>query len=82
MTGNKRDSGAGDLFRYRTRLLGIASVVLDIERELLAKHAAGGIDISHGLFSPVFHLAAERGFAAGHRASHGNGDILRQCCAR
>ena len=70
MAGDERDFRAGDLFRHRARLLGIAGVVFDIQRELLAEQAAGGVEIGYRLFGAVLHLAAERGFAARHRARH------------
>ena len=78
MAGDERDLRAADLFRDRARLLGIAGVVLDVERQLLAEHAAGGVEIRHRLFGAVLHLPAERGFAARHRAGHGDGGVLRQ----
>src|SRR6266446_7295015 len=64
VAGDKRDFRAGELFRHRTRLLGIAGIVADFQRQFLAEHAAGGVDVGHGLFGAVLHLAAERGFAA------------------
>ena len=76
MTGDERDFRAGDLFRHRARLLRIAGVVLDIQRQFLAEHAAGGVEILHRLFGAVLHLPAECGFAARHRARHGDGDVL------
>ncbi len=78
MAGDERDLRAGDLFSHRTRLLGIAGVVLDIQRQLLAEHTAGGVEICYRLVGAVLHLAAERGFAARHRARHGDGDVLRK----
>ncbi len=78
MAGDERDLRAGDLLGYRTGLLRIAGVVLDIERQFLAEQAAGGVEIRHRLFGAVLHLPAERGFAARHRARHGDGDVLRE----
>ena len=78
MSGHERDLGTGELFRHRARLLGVAGVVADFQRQLLAEHAAGGIDVGHRLFGAVLHLPAERGFAARHRAGHCDGDVLRQ----
>ena len=78
MAGDERNLRAADLFGDRARLLRIAGIVLDIQRELLAEQAAGGVEIRHRLFGAVLHLPAERGFAAGHRARDGDGDVLRQ----
>ena len=78
MAGDERNFRAGDFFRDRARLLRIAGIVLDIQRQFLAEHAAGGVDIRHRLFGAVLHLPAEGGFAARHRAGHGDGDVLRQ----
>jgi len=78
MAGDERDLRTGDLFRHRARLLGIAGVVLDVERQFLAEHAAGGVEITDRLFGAVLHLPAERGFAARHRARDRDGDVLRQ----
>ncbi len=78
MAGDERDLGAGELFRHRARLLGIAGIVADLQRQLLAEHAAGGVDVGHELIGAVLHLPAECGFAARHRAGHSDGDVLRQ----
>ena len=45
-------------------------------------NAAGGVDVRHGHFGAVLHLAAKGGLAAGHRACDCDGDILRECRAR
>src|SRR5450759_5123085 len=45
-------------------------------------NAAGGVEIRHRQFGAVLHLPAECGFAARHRASHCDGDVLRQRCRR
>ena len=78
MAGDERDLRAGELFRHRAGLLGIAGIVADLQRQLLAEHAAGGVDVRHRLFGAVLHLPAECGFAARHRASHCDADVLRQ----
>src|SRR4029078_6977865 len=46
VTCDEREFRAGELFRDRARLLGIAGIVTDLQRQLLAEHAAGGIGIS------------------------------------
>jgi hypothetical protein len=78
MARHERDFCAGNFFRHRARLLGIAGVVLDVQRQFLAEHAAGGVEIRHRHVGAVLHLPAECGFAARHRAGHGDGDVLRQ----
>src|ERR1700684_2197597 len=50
MTRDERDLRTADLFGPRARLLGIAGIVLDVQRQLLAEYAAGGVDIGHRLF--------------------------------
>ncbi len=82
MAGDERDFRAGDLFRHRARLFRIAGIVLDIKYQFLAGHAAGGVEIGDRLFGTVLHLAAERGFAARHRAGHRDGDVLRERTCR
>ncbi|MEH2478652.1 hypothetical protein V1282_002009 [Nitrobacteraceae bacterium AZCC 2146] len=76
MAGHERHAAAGGLLRHRARLLGIAGIVADLQRQLLAEHAAGGIEIDHRLFGAVLHLPAEGGFAAGHRTGHRDLDVL------
>jgi len=72
-------AGAGDLLGDGARLLRIASVIADEQCELLAKHAAGSVEIGNRLFGTVLQLASECGFAAGHRTGNGDGDVLREC---
>ena len=54
MAGDERDFRAGDLFRHRACLLGIAGVVLDVQHQFLAEHAAGGVDVGDRLSAPFF----------------------------
>jgi len=83
MSCHERNLCAGELFRDRARLLGVAGIVADFQREFLAEHAAGGVEIGHRLFGAVLHLPAECGFGARHRARHGDGDVLRKrCCGQ
>ncbi len=67
---------AGELLADRARLLGIAGIVADFELDLLAEHAARGVDVGDGLFGAVPQLAAERGFAARHRAGNADANVL------
>ncbi len=48
MAGDQRHAVAGHLVGDRHRLLRVAGVVADIEIELLAEHAAGGVDVLDG----------------------------------
>ncbi len=77
---DERDFGAGEFLRNGARLLGIAGIVADFKRKLLAEQATARIDILNRLFGAVLHLAAERGFAAGHRPRHRDRDVLRKRC--
>jgi hypothetical protein len=78
MPGDEWDFRARDFFRDRARLFGIAGVVLDVERQFLAQHAAGGVDVCNRLLGAVLQLTAEGGLAARHRAGDGDGGVLRQ----
>ncbi len=82
MPGHERDFRAGDLFRHRARLFRIAGVVLRVQRQLLAKDAAGRVDVGNRLIGAVLHLSAESGFAARQRTCHGDGDVLRKRACR
>ena len=82
MADHDRHSSAGQLFRDGARLLRIAGVVADLERQLLSKHAAGGIDVGDCLLGAVAHLSPEGRLAAGHRSGCGDRDILRVRRAR
>jgi hypothetical protein len=54
----------------RDRLFGIAEVVRRDQLHLLAKHAAGGVDVGHRLRRAALHLLTEPGILAGQRARH------------
>ena len=82
VAGNEGDFRAGELFRHRTRLLWIAGIVADFQREFLAEQTAAGIDVLDRLFGAVLQLTPKRGFAARHRACNSDGDVLRKCCRR
>ena len=70
MPGHELDPGAGHLVRDRHRLLRIAGIVAGGEVELLAEHAAGGVDVGDGHFAAVLHLRAERGVLTGDRTDN------------
>ena len=68
----------GELVGDRHALLGVGPVVSDVEHDLLAENAAGGIDVLHRLLDPLLELGAEGGAATGHRPAHPDLD-LRVC---
>ena len=72
MTGDQRDIVAGHLVGDRDRLFRVAGVVADLKVELLAEHAAGGVDVGHGHLAAILHLGAEGGVLTGDRADHGD----------
>jgi hypothetical protein len=74
--GNERDLHAGHLLCDRHCLLRIARVVADFQFQLLAEQATGRVDIGNGQFSAVLELLAEARLRTGHRAYHGNTDVL------
>ena len=76
MSGHERHLRAGELLADRARLLRIAGVVADLQLELLAHHAAGGVDVGDRRFGAVLELGAERGVLAGHRSGDADGDVL------
>ena len=82
MSCDKWNPHAADLLGDRARLLGIAGIVLGIERELLAEHATRGVDVGDRQLGAVLHLAAEGRFGAGHRSGHGDGDVFGKGSAR
>ena len=83
MPGHEHDAVVDHLVGDRDRLLGIAGVVADLEDQLLAEHAAGGIEVLHRLLGALLHLLAEDGVLAGHRTGGGDHDIgLRRAGAQ
>ncbi len=63
------------------RLARIAGVVAHLQHQLAAKHAAGGVDVFHGLFGAAAQLIPIGGVLAGHGTDHGDRDILREAGA-
>jgi hypothetical protein len=57
------------------RLLGIAEVVHRGELDLLAEHAASGVQVGHGQCRAALHLLAEPGIFPRHRASHADQNL-------
>ena len=68
MSGDQRDALGGHLVGDRHGLLRVAGVVADIEIELLAEHAAGGVDVLDGKLGAVLHLLPEGGILTRDRA--------------
>ena len=68
MAGDERDAAAGELVGDGHGLLRIAGVVADLEDQLLAVDAAGGVDVLDRLLGAGLHLLAEGRVLAGHRA--------------
>ena len=58
------------------RLLRIAGVVLDHDRDFAAVHPAGVVDRCGSGLGAVFHLFTDAGYGACHRSSDGDGDVL------
>ena len=54
MTDDELDAVAGELVGDRDALLGIGGVVAEVKLDLLAEHAAGGIDVGGRLVAPFF----------------------------
>ena len=77
MPGDKDDLLADHVVGRRDRLLRIASVVGDDQVELLAEHAALGVDVGDRHLGAALHLLAERGIRAGDRPDHRDRDVLR-----
>jgi hypothetical protein len=76
MPGHERHLLAGEFLADRARLLRIAGIVADFELELLAEHAALGVDVGDGGFGAVLQLRAERRVLARHRPRDADGDLL------
>ena len=54
MAGHEHHALRGELVGDRNRLLRIAGIVADLEPQLLAQHAAGGVDVGDRLSAPRF----------------------------
>ena len=73
---NEGNLHACHLFCHRHCLLRIARVVANFQFQLPAEQATRRIDLGNGQFSAVLELLTEARLRAGHRADHGNTDIL------
>ncbi len=72
MAGHKHNAFTHHLVGDGDSLFRIAGVIADLQRELLAEHAAGGIDVGNRLLGARFHLLAEAGVLTCHRPSSRN----------
>jgi hypothetical protein len=54
--GDESHAIAGELVGHGHGLLRVTGVVADVELELLAKDAAGGVDVGHGHLGAALHL--------------------------
>jgi hypothetical protein len=70
MPGHELRAPCGHLVGDRDGLFRIAGIVADGKVELLAKHAAGFIDVCDGHFAAILHLGAEGGILPGDWANH------------
>ena len=64
-----------DAFRKLYPNIKRVAIVADFQRQLLAQHAALGVDVLHRLLGALAKLLAEAGVVAGHRAGRGNADL-------
>ena len=81
MSVDERHFHADQLLGDGVRLLGIAGVVFNDHLELLAEHAAGGVDVGDGEFGAVLELLPERGVLAGQGPGDADGDVRSRCRA-
>src|SRR4029079_7050533 len=72
MAGDQRHVVAGHLVGDGYRLFRIAGVVAELEIELLAEHAACGVDVLDGQFTAILHLSTERCILTGNWADYGD----------
>ena len=82
VAGHEDDLVGDHLVGDGRRLLGIAGIVADLQHELLAVHAAGGVDVLDRHLGAALHLLAEGGILAGHRPDRGDLDLRKSRCRR
>ena len=75
MAGDEDDVLADEPVGDGDGLFWIAGVIADLEPELLAENAAGGVDVRHRHLGAALHLFAEGGVLAGHRTGDGDDDF-------
>jgi hypothetical protein len=69
------DAVADEAVRGRHALLGIAGIVTDLDRDLLAEHAALGVDVVNRLLRAVLQLGAEGRVGTRDRAGNAELDV-------
>ena len=72
---NELDAIADELVGNRNALLRVGNVVTELELDLLAVHAAGGIDVLRRQFRALLKLRAKGGVRAGQRAGDADQDV-------
>ena len=82
VAGHEDDLVGDQLVGDGGRLLGIAGIVADLQHELLAVHAAGGVDVLDRHLRAALHLLAEGGILAGHRPDRRDLDLRKSRCGR
>ena len=75
MPGDEDDAVARQLARQRHRLIGVAEVVADDQLDLLAEHAALGVEILDRHLGAALIPLAGPGVDAGHRAGRADPDL-------
>ena len=75
MPGDEDHAVADQLAGERHRLIGIAEVVAHDQLDLLAEHAALGVEIRDRQPGAALILLAEPGIGAGHRAGDADQDL-------
>ena len=82
MPGDQFHAATGHLVGDGDRLFRVARVVADKQLDLLAEHAALGVNVGDRLFGAGFHLGAEACVLSGHRADDRDLHVrLRHACA-
>ena len=76
MPGDELTPAARELVGDRDRLLRVAGVVADLQHQLLAEHAALGVDVGDRQLRAILQLLAEGGVLSGNRSDHGDRDGL------
>ncbi len=76
MPGDEHHAADREFIGDGDRLLGIASVVADLQHEFFPEHAAFRVDVGDRLVGAAPHLLADGGVRAGDRAGHRDLDVL------
>ena len=82
MPGHEHDPVVDHLVGDRDRLLRIAGIVADLERQLLAEHAALGVEVLDRHLGAALHLIAEDRILSRHRSGGGDRDLRLRSAGR